>query len=140
MENNFKTIFNKTKKGLTFKSELNDKSYINKANMLTEGQGHVHNNGHCNGNVNTNSFNDNKNKEKKNNLNTIDTKKEDEDLLSNKINKLKVSKNMKTKFNEINTITEKMKINSDNNELMESIKQKSSGINKSINDMKSRSN
>jgi hypothetical protein len=133
MENNFKNIFNKTKKGLNFKSELNDKSYINKANLLTESQGHL--------NKNNIPYNDNKNKEKKNNFNTIDSKREIvyEDLLSNKINKLKVSKNMKTKFNEINTMTEKMKSNLDTNELMDSIKQKSTGINRSINDLKSRS-
>lgn len=95
MEQDFKSIFNRTKKGLNIKNELfekiqGEKTQGEKVTILSD----IHI----------------ENKEKyKNNLNSVDYNKDFNEDLSNKINKLELSKKMKTKFKDINSLTENMK-------------------------------
>jgi hypothetical protein len=100
IEQDFKSIFNKTKKNLNHKNELFEKinEKINGEKPKIKSDIHI------------------ENKDKYiNNLNSVDYNKEFNEDLSNKITKYELSKKMKTKFKDINTMTERMKSITENN-------------------------
>jgi hypothetical protein len=99
IEQDFKSIFNRTKKNLSNKNDIFEK--INngekpKAQIISD----IHI--------------ENKNKYI-HNLNSVDFNLEFNEDLSNKITKFELLKKMKTKFKDINTMTERMKSITDNN-------------------------